>query len=257
MKIRKYKKIVYVITLVLSLGILSACGETDPTADAGDAADTSQNDATIQAISELTPNTQPETGSRVMTINRTDTIPAQPLPVSIGEVSVSEPIELDVKVDDTLPDEPEKEELKPGTYSGNGTPLVFDVADCTITAFGSFDNGMSDSIFSAINEYRKNGGLPLIEKNQSLRFCADCRAKEISYSFNHIRENGTYWFTVAPDYFKAELLATDFSTAQETVDAWMQTATGRQYLLSEDLGSIGISTFKSGGRSYFVCALGD
>lgn len=243
--------------MVLFLSILSACGEADPAGDAGASTDATQNESTIQAISELTPSSDTDSKSRVMTINRSDSVPAQPLPILGGEVSISEPPELDIQYDDTLPVEPEKEELKPGTFSGNGTPLVFDVADCTITAFGSFDNAMSDAIFSAINEYRKNGGLKPIEKNQSLRFCADCRSKEISYSFNHIRENGTYWFTVAPDYFKAELLATDFSTAQETVDAWMQTATGRQYLLSEDLGSIGVSTFKSGGRSYFVCALGD
>ncbi|MBR6451353.1 MAG: CAP domain-containing protein, partial [Lachnospiraceae bacterium] len=153
-------------------------------------------------------------------------------------------------------DEDEEEEKDPN-LTGNGTPLVFEVADCSVVAMGEIDKKMSDEILAAINVYRERGNLEPLEANMSLEFCADCRSKEISCLFGHMRPNNTYWWIVCPAYFKAELLAKDYGTAQQTVDAWMSTATGRQYLLSPDLLSIGISTFHNNGRNYIVAALGD
>lgn len=253
--IKSHKSVNYILTaaLILTMSILSGCGETDPAAESEQAAD----EAITQAISELTPpptSTNDDPNRRVMTINRADTPPYDTTPV--GTVSITDPSELDIATNN-LPPADDLPELEEGKYSGNGTPLVFDVSDCCVVAFGEFDKTMSDAILAAVNVYRDNGGLEPLEKNQSLGFCADCRAKEASYSFTHTRTNGTYWFTVAPAYYKAELMATDFATAQETVDAWMQTATGRQYLLGDEYMSIGISTFRTSDRNYIVCALGD
>lgn len=241
--------------MVLVMSILSSCGANDPAAEAGtDPAD----DAITQALTELTPpptSTNDDPNRRTMTISRASEVPYNVTDTS-GMVSIAEPPVLDIPMED-VPEEDEEEELEEGTYSGNGTPYVFDVSDCTVIAFGEFDKAMSESIFAAINTYRLNGHLKPIQRNQSLDFCADCRAKEASYSFSHIRMNGTYWFTVAPAYYKAELMATDYATAQATVDGWMQTATGRQYLLSEDLMSIGISVYKVDDRNFIIAALGD
>ena len=242
-----------ILAMVLALCMsLTACGE-----EVNEGEET-QNDAALdQAISELTPSKSPtkeDPGKRVMTINRSDNPPYDN--TGLGEISIAEPPVLDIETDDTdvIDDTPQLEE---GTYTGNGTPLVFDISDCTCIAFGEFDKTMSDAILAAVNVYRANANLEPLQHNQSLMFCADCRSKEASYSFSHTRVNGTYWFTVAPAYYKAELMASDFATAQQTVDAWMQTATGRQYLLGNEYLSIGIFTFRSGGRNYIVCALGD
>ena len=247
-------KIISIFSMVLLLGILTGCGAEEPDAQA--AVDPNE-DALASAITEIAgppTSTNDDPSRRTMTISRSDEVPYDITEPS-GMVSIADPPVLDIPIEDD--GEPEKEELEPGTYSGNGTPYVFDVADSTVIAFGEFDKAMSDSIFAAINVYRANGHLKPIERNQSLDFCADCRSKEASYSFSHIRMNGTYWFTVAPAYYKAELMATDYATAQATVDGWMQTATGRQYLLSEDLMSIGISVYKVDDRNFIICALGD
>lgn len=248
----KTSNLVLVIVMVLSMSIITACGEEVPE-------NADQNDEAItQAINELTPpttSTNDDPNRRTMTVNRAEQPPYDNTAGS-GAVSVSEPPVLNLPSDDIEPVE-EVPDKKEGTYTGNGTPLVFDISDCTCIAFGEFDKAMSDAIFAAINVYRANGGLEPLEKNQSLGFCADCRAKEASYSFTHYRMNATFWYTVAPAYYKAELMATDYATAQQTVDAWMQTATGRQYLLGSDLMSIGISTFRTDGRNYIVCSLGD
>lgn len=258
--LKHYAKFILVLVMILCLGMLSACGEAangDAGTEAGPDGVVPSDDAVIQAISELTPpptSTNDDPSRRTMTINRSESVPYDTT-YDNGIVSIAEPPVLDIT--EKIPDEPEEEELEPGTYSGNGTPYVFKIADSTVIAFGEFDKAMADSIFAAINVYRANAHLMPLQWNQSLMFCADCRAKEASYSFTHFRENGTYWFTVAPKYYKAELMASDFVDAQETVDGWMQTATGRQYLLGEDLMSIGISVFKSGGRNYIICSLGE
>lgn len=235
------------------------CGEEDAAA----AAEAAQQDAaTQQAIQELTPDAVPTDNSRIMQIQRSESIPNPIItPVPTGEsVSVSEPPVLDTK--DTSPTptptpEADSSTEKDPNTTGNGTPLVFAVGDCTYVALGSIDKAMAGEILTAINAYRTRGNLPPLEANMSLEFCADVRSKESTACFNHTRPNGSMWYTVAPAYYKAELLAKDYGTAKDTVDAWMSTATGRQYLLDPNLLSIGISVFHHDGRNFCVAGLGD
>ncbi len=242
------------LTVLSSALVLAGCGETTPEATAPSAEDT----AIIQAINEITPQKPAETGSRNLTIERSDEVADLKGPDTSGLISVAEAPVLDVKTPEVV-SEPEKEPEtteKDENTTGNGTPLVFDVADCTCVAYGDFDQAMEDAILAAINVYRAQGGLDPIELNLSLTFCADVRSKEITCVFEHTRMNNTPWYTVAPAYCRAELIAADYATAQRTVDAWMSTSSGRQYLLSNDLKSIGVSVFQSNGRNYCVASLG-
>ena len=250
--------------MVLAVAVLFAfsalgCGEEDAAA----AAQAAQDAATQQAIQELTPDAVPTDNSRIMQIQRSESLPVPIItPVPTGEsVSVAEAPVLETK--DTTPTPtptPEAEDEtteKDPNKTGNGTPLVFAVGDCTYVALGSMDKTMAGEILTAINAYRTRGNLPPLEANMSLEFCADVRSKESTACFNHTRPNGSMWYTVAPAYYKAELLAKDYGTAKDTVDAWMSTATGRQYLLSPDLLSVGISVFHHDGRNFCVAGLGD
>lgn len=253
--------LITIMTVLFALP-LTGCGEDDR--NAAQAVDP----ALADAISELTPSAVPTDTSRTLQIERTVVLPT-PVSTPEGTVSIAEAPTLDVKItptptptpkgkdDDDDDDDEDEEEEKDPNLTGNGTPLVFEVADCSVVAMGEIDKKMSDEILAAINVYRERGNLEPLEANMSLEFCADCRSKEISCLFGHMRPNNTYWWIVCPAYFKAELLAKDYGTAQQTVDAWMSTATGRQYLLSPDLLSIGISTFHNNGRNYIVAALGD
>lgn len=263
MKLKRINKISMKRPAACALAVLLACSVLGcGKEEAADAAAT-VDPATQQAIQELLPEAKPTDNSRIMQIERADSVPSPIItPVPTGEsVSVSEPPVLVTK--DTTPTPtptPEAEEEtteKDPNKTGNGTPLVFAVGDCTYVALGSIDKTMSDEILTAINAYRTRGNLPPLEANMSLEFCADVRSKESTACFNHTRPNGSMWYTVAPAYYKAELLAKDYGTAKDTVDAWMSTATGRQYLLSPDLLSIGISVFHHDGRNFCVAALGD
>lgn len=248
------KSVLTTLTVLSSALVLSGCGETTPT----DQAAAPEDSAIIEALNEIAPTKTPESNGRNLTIERSDYIANLPEPEVSGISSVAEAPVLDVKTE-----EPEVEynstndnDKKDENVTGNGTPLIFDVSDCTVVAYGDFDDSMESAILAAINAYRTRGGLTPIETNLSLEFCADVRSKEITCNFSHTRPNNTFWYTVAPAYARAELIAADYSTAQRTVDAWMSTSSGRQYLLSDELKSIGISAFKSDGRNYVVATLG-
>ncbi|MBP5385336.1 MAG: CAP domain-containing protein [Lachnospiraceae bacterium] len=248
------------ILLAASFVLLAGCGEQDAAA-----ARTGTQDPTIEkAISELTPDAVPTDNSRIMQIERTPNAPAAtvtPAPVPTGEdVSFAASPVLETKSTPTptpTPDPEDGEKEKDPNLTGNGTPLVFDVGDATCIALGSFDNAMEAEILTAINAYRTRGNLKPLEANMSLEFCADTRSRESTVCFNHTRPNGSLWYTVAPAYYRSELLAKDYGSAQDTVDAWMSTATGREHLLNPDQLSVGISVFKHDGRNFIVASLGD
>lgn len=239
----------------MALILLSGCGENEAAATAP------AQDPAQSAVAELIPESTPEDSSRVIQIERSDSLPVNnPVnPTPTGTVSIAEPPVLETKNPTPTPTPAADEETdeKDPNKTGNGTPLVFSVGDSTYIALGSVDKAMATEILNAINVYRTRANLPPLEANMSLEFCSDARARESTACFNHTRPNGAMWYTIAPAYYKAELLAKDYGTAQDTVDAWMNTATGRQYLLSPDLLSIGITVFKSDGRNFIVAGLGD
>ena len=206
-----------ICVLLLFACFVAGCGADDK------AAAVTQDPATQQAITELLPEAKPTDSSRVMQIERSEAVPAPTVSeIPTGEsVSIAEPPELPVT--DTTPTPTptptdDAEEEKDPNKTGNGTPIVFDVGDCTYIALGSIDKTMSGEILTAINAYRTRGNLPPLEANMSLEFCADVRSKESTACFNHTRPNGSMWYTVAPAYYRAELLAKDYGPAQDTVD---------------------------------------
>lgn len=250
-----FKNIGIVIGLILISLLLLSC--SDPgTGENNTGEGGSGSQELDSAITELTPTTDQNDTSRVMQIQRTEAIPTVAPAIDMGNVSAAAAPVINTTNTEDVAEPVPTPTPDPENTTGNGTPLVFDVADCTAVGFGSFDLSMEDEILKLINEVRAEGHLEPMEKNLSLGFCSDVRAKEISYAFNHIRMNATYWYTVAPAYDKAELIASDYTDAQTIVDAWMSTSSGRSYLLSDELMSIGISVFKTNGKNYVVASIG-
>ncbi|MFT3985399.1 MAG: CAP domain-containing protein [Lachnospiraceae bacterium] len=140
--------------------------------------------------------------------------------------------------------------------TGLGTPHTFEVDDAMITADGTYNTKLSGELLTAINKAREGAGLDVLETNASLSKVADVRAKEITYSLGHLRADGSYWSTVAPLYYEAECIAQGFTTAADTSNAWLSEGSTREYLLSEDLNSIGLSCFEYAGTKYMVASFG-
>lgn len=142
------------------------------------------------------------------------------------------------------------------TLTGYGTPASFDVDACMIEVTGTYNTKLTGEILTALNNARTQAGLDTFDTNPSLSKAADVRAREITYSVSHLRANGSYWRTVAPEYYEAECLAVDYTDAAATVNAWLSDEGTRQYLLSEDLCSIGVSCFEYADKYYIIAALG-
>jgi len=121
---------------------------------------------------------------------------------------------------------------------------------------GTYDTKLAGEILTALNDARTQEGLDPFDSNAGLNQVADVRAKEITYSLSHTRANGSYWSTVAPDYYEAECIAKDFGTADDTVNAWLSESSTRQYLLNDAYASIGLSCFQYAGSDYIIAALG-
>ena len=154
-------------------------------------------------------------------------------------------------------DDDDDDDFDDDESTGLGTPNTFDVDDVMIAVDGAYNTKFSGELLTAINNARENAGIDPFEANPSLNKVADVRSKEITYSLSHLRADGSYWSTVAPLYYEAECIAQGFTTAADTANAWLSDSNTRQYFLSEDLYSIGLSCFEYAGSKYIVASFGD
>lgn len=72
-----------------------------------------------------------------------------------------------------------------------------------------------------INEYRVSHGLTFIEYSPLMADATAVRAEEISRLYDHVRPDGTMWYTANPDYFYGEIIAECYTDAESVVAAWL------------------------------------
>ncbi len=137
------------------------------------------------------------------------------------------------------------------------TPEEFDVGKCCIYINGESDSAYGTEVVTAINKVREDLGYKKLVNNKSLATCADRRTRETAASFSHIRPNGQYFPSLAPEHFKAEMLIIDNQKAENTVDDLIKRdPISRNLIFTEKYQSIGASSFKCNGMRYTVVAFG-
>ena len=137
------------------------------------------------------------------------------------------------------------------------TPEEFDVGVCCIYINGESDSAYGTELITAINKARTDLGYKPLITNKSLSTCADRRTREIAASFNHTRPNGTAFYSVAPEHFKAEMLIKNNQKADEAVDAMIKNdPISRNLIFTTKYQSIGASSFKCNGMKYSVVSFG-
>ena len=136
------------------------------------------------------------------------------------------------------------------------TPDTFDVGTCCIYIDGTIDTSYGSDIIKAINKARVDLGYPALNEKQGLDTCADRRTREIACFLNHYRPNATPFYSLAPQYFKAEMLAIDGAKAEETVDAWIADPYSRQLVFTNKYTSVGAACFKCNTLNCVVVAFG-
>lgn len=136
------------------------------------------------------------------------------------------------------------------------TPDEFEVGTCCIYINGENDTTYGADIIKAINKARTDLGYKALNEKKGLDTCADRRTREIASFLNHYRPNATPFYSLAPQYFKAEMLAIDGAKAEETVDAWIADPYSRQLVFTTKYTSVGAACFKCNGLNCVVVAFG-
>ena len=147
-----------------------------------------------------------------------------------------------------------------GSESSTGpaelTPDTFDVGTCCIYINGEDDSSYGSDIITAINKARTDLGYTALNEKTGLDTCANRRTREIASYLSHMRPNATPFYSLAPQYFKAEMLAIDGADASETVDAWIRDPVSRSLIFTNKYSSIGASCFKCNTLNCVVVAFG-
>lgn len=102
-----------------------------------------------------------------------------------------------------------------------------------------------------INEIRIEAGFNSLAWNKNLETVASVRAKECSKIFSHTRPDGSEWCTVDSRIQGGENLAFGYETAEECVNAWMNSKTHRDNILYPDFESVAISIYEDNGIYYW------
>lgn len=103
-----------------------------------------------------------------------------------------------------------------------------------------------------VNDERAKAGLDPLEWDTNLETVASVRAKECSEKFSHTRPNGSQWYTVNSKIQGGENLAYGFDTAQDCVDAWMNSPTHKDNILYDEFEKVAISIYEENGMFYWA-----
>ena len=102
-----------------------------------------------------------------------------------------------------------------------------------------------------VNDIRAEAGLDPLVWDSNLETVANVRANEISKNFSHTRPNGRQWYTVNSKIQGGENLAFGFDTAEDVVDAWMNSPTHKDNILYDEFEKVAISIYEEDGVYYW------
>lgn len=132
-------------------------------------------------------------------------------------------------------------------------PLFFD-SEAIALADSSNDTGLRAVAMDAsnmVNDIRAEAGLDPLVWDSNLETVANVRANEISKNFSHTRPNGRQWYTVNSKIQGGENLAFGFDTAEDVVDAWMNSPTHKDNILYDEFEKVAISIYEEDGVYYW------
>lgn len=102
---------------------------------------------------------------------------------------------------------------------------------------------MVDQTIALVNKERSAAGLSALDVNQGLEQCAEVRAVECATSYSHTRPDGSDWWTVNSDLMYGENLASNYTTAQAVVNAWMASPAHKANIMNSGYSTIGLATY--------------
>lgn len=142
------------------------------------------------------------------------------------------------------------------TNTKEPTPATFDVGKGLVYIDGEYDTTYSTNLQTIINDARTGLNYPAFTVNTSLGTCANLRAKEITCYLSHMRPDGSMFYSLAPQYYKGEIITIDGASEKETFDAWLEDPISRSMIFSEDYTNVGVSTYVCNGLNCTVVSFG-
>ncbi len=101
--------------------------------------------------------------------------------------------------------------------------------------------------FTILNQIRTENGLKKFSLDNDLCFLAGVRAEELTAKYSHIRPDGTSCFTVYDEYgisfttITGENIASGYYSANDVVNAWMNSSGHRANILNSRFTKVGLS----------------
>ena len=146
-----------------------------------------------------------------------------------------------------------------GCQSIDGTIYVFDDSGALIPNTTSIEDAeYEQQVLKEVNQIRTNAGLSPLAYSSSLSLGAKIRAGEIALKFDHVRPNGSNWYTVFTEIGQSadgtgENIARNYSTPQSVVQSWMDSSDHRRNILDPNFCYMGICYLKkASGDEYWV-----
>lgn len=186
-------------------------------------------------------------------------------------IEVSSGIKIHINDEEFVPKDVNGKEVEVFLYNGttylpvravaefNGYEVLWDGKNDTVKLYTSKNEipdsdepeqftelSIEDQVLALINEIRQEKKLTKLQKDNSLAKLAETRAKELNKKFAHTRPNGTEWHTVLDGVsfsIAGENLAMGYLSAEEVVDAWMNSEGHRENILDSRFDRIGISHY--------------
>ena len=113
-------------------------------------------------------------------------------------------------------------------------------------------NKFPTEVLRLVNMERAKVGAAPLTFAKDLAASAYVRAKELPYKFSHTRPNGSKCFTAMPQigHVLGENLAGGQSTPKQVVQAWMDSKTHRDNILSKKFKEMGVVYYYQSNSKY-------
>lgn len=113
-------------------------------------------------------------------------------------------------------------------------------------------NKFPTEVLRLVNMERAKVGAAPLTFAKDLAASAYVRAKELPYKFSHTRPNGSKCFTAMPQigHILGENLAGGQSTPKQVVQAWMDSKTHRDNILSKKFKEMGVVYYYQSNSKY-------
>ena len=117
---------------------------------------------------------------------------------------------------------------------------------------GTVDYAESYACLDEINALRKSKGLTPLKMDKRLLNYAVQRCAEITAAFSHTRPNGKNMTSLNASLINGENIASGYSTAELTFNAWRNSPGHYQNMTRADYKSAGLACFRYNGKAWWV-----